>query len=208
MWIHALSFSSSSLPFSISQAAESWKAQAVPGAEGCVVLWDPAWVVLQQDKKALSVNYENQRSYNCHSCSSARGPAIIECFFPTSPWQAIDCFRALQHGLRHSPELVFPATQAPIYTRSCFSVKGFHSHPFIVIPVCCTASVSYFSLARECKCIPRSGHELVTPETDIWNWICLTCSSDIYGWSSLPRLTLWAAERNRNSWDSVHLLLR
>lgn len=61
------------------------------------MLWDPPWVVLQQDKQALSVNDENQRSSSYHSGSSACGPAILECFFPTSPWQATDCFRALQN---------------------------------------------------------------------------------------------------------------
>lgn len=55
------------------------------------------------DKKALSVNDGNERSSSYHSGSSARGPAILACLFPTSPWRGVDCFRALQHRPRHSP---------------------------------------------------------------------------------------------------------
>lgn len=57
--------------------------------------WAPAWLVLQQDRKARSVHDENQGSSNHHSHSSACGPAIPECSFPTS----IVCFRAPQPGL-------------------------------------------------------------------------------------------------------------
>lgn len=75
------------------------------------MLWDPAGVVLHQDKKAPSVNNENQRSTNYHACSSAPGTAILECFFPISPWRAGGCFWALQHWLgplQHTPGVSIP----------------------------------------------------------------------------------------------------